>query len=122
MSAQSEFRADDNDVVSPGWHEVAKKQVALLGWSIWSTLGRIGPSPDPAKQTDQRNDGLATIGWITAILIPVVGLVVGIMLSSRNDRRGVPIAITAVVVIVGWIAFWVTLNIIVANSVSATGY
>jgi hypothetical protein len=64
------------------------------------------------------NDGLATIGWITAILMPIVGLVVGIMLSSRNDRRGTPIAITAVVIMVAWVVFWIVLNAILASSVS----
>jgi hypothetical protein len=114
--------ADIAEGASSGWYEAAKRQATLLVWSVWSALGRFGPTPDPAKQADQRNDGLATIGWITAILIPMVGLVVGIMLSSRDDRRGVPIAITAVVVIVSWIAFWVILNIIAANSASTAGY
>lgn len=118
-----EFQATDS--TSPDWYEAAKRRARH--WyglaAVWSaTLGQPRLSHDPARKTDQRNDGLATIGWITAILIPFVGLVVGILLSSRDDRRGVPIAITAVVVIVAWIAFWVVLNIIAAHNLRTAGY
>ena len=41
-----------------------------------------------------------TFGYITAILIPLVGFVVGIVLATRGDRRGGIVMILAVIVFV----------------------
>lgn len=35
-----------------------------------------------------RNDSLATWGFLTAIFLPIIGIVIGIVLLSRNDKRG----------------------------------
>jgi hypothetical protein len=110
--AESEPKVDEADSSSapPGWYEYPHDGGQRY-WDGQRWHGRAG-------QADPRNDGLATIGWVTAILVPIIGLAVGVMLSGRNDRRGMPIAITAVVVFVAWIAFWVILNAVIASSVS----
>jgi len=100
----------------PGWYE----DPLGGGERYWDgqQWGSYWITPDPTRKADRRNDGLTMIGWITAIVIPLVGLVVGIILSSRDDRRGTPIALTAVGIFVAWIVFWVILNAVVASSVS----
>jgi hypothetical protein len=95
---------------------------AAISIAYWKVRGWFAPGGATVGISNQRNDGLAVIGWITAILVPMIGLVVAVILGSRNDRRGVPIAITAVVVMVVWIGFWVILNIIAANSLHSAGY
>jgi hypothetical protein len=77
-------------------------------------------APDQAQQpgTSPKNDGLVLIGWITAVLVPIVGLVIGVIVSSRDDKRGTHIAITAVGVIVAWTLLWIIL-IVTANSNAA---
>ncbi|MBS1862358.1 MAG: DUF2510 domain-containing protein [Actinobacteria bacterium] len=109
--------AADDGVAAPGWYD----DPSGGGERYWDgqQWGEHWLSREAKGGTSPENDGLATIGWITAILIPFVGLVVGIILSSRNDRRGTLIAITAVAVFVAWIAFWVILN---AIAVSSAGY
>jgi hypothetical protein len=45
-----------------------------------------------------KNDTLVTIGWITAVFIPIVGLILGIVANSRGDKRGTYVIICSIVV------------------------
>lgn len=94
-----------DDTAGPGWYADPQGGPEQRYWDgqRWLGLGTAGQAPE--------NDGLATIGWITAILMPLIGLIVGIVLSSRNDRRGTQIAIAAVAAFVFWIIIWVVLAV-----------
>ena len=63
-----------------------------------------------ANGTSSENDTLVVVGWITAILFPIIGLIVGIVVSGRNDKRGMHIVIAAVVAFIVWIAIIVAIN------------
>lgn len=54
------------------------------------------------KTSDGRSseDKLATFGYITAVLIPLVGFVVGAVLATRGERRGGYVMVLAVAVFV----------------------
>ena len=52
---------------------------------------------DPTDTSDARveeNQRLANWGWALGLIVPIFGFVIGIVLTSRSDRRG-PL-------IVGW--------------------
>lgn len=53
----------------------------------------------PGDGEDPRNDTLVAIGWFTAIFLPVIGLIIGIVLGSRGDRRGSQVMMVAIVVL-----------------------
>jgi hypothetical protein len=105
----------EGGVAEPGWYtdpDETHLQRYWDGaeWTDWTDEtydaddGRAG-----GEETDPRNDTLATIGWITAIFFPIIGVVVGIILGSREDRRGTSIVVTATVVFIVGIAVWVAL-------------
>lgn len=48
--------------------------------------------------SDPGNETLVIVGWITAVLFPIAGLIIGIVLSSRGDKRGTPILIVSIVI------------------------
>ena len=60
--------------------------------------------PAPPARPSRSGDTLAVIGWITAVLIPLpVGMVIGAVLASRDDKRGRWILGVSVGVTVIWI-------------------
>ncbi|MGA8745107.1 MAG: DUF2510 domain-containing protein [Solirubrobacterales bacterium] len=89
----------------PGWYP---DPLGGAGQRYWD--GQRWLDNTPPKGTDSKNDGLVTAGWITAILFPLIGLIVGIVVSGRNDKRGTSIIIAAVVAFVVWIFIWVAIN------------
>src|SRR4051812_4500565 len=67
-----------------------------------------GPTPRPAVPQgemvkDPRNDTLAVAGYI-ASLVPLIGLIIGLVLRSRRDPRGNTVLIVTAVVFVIYIA------------------
>jgi hypothetical protein len=56
------------------------------------------PQPKAPTTKDPKNNILAIVGWITAVLVPIVGAIIGIILITRRDSRGWPIIGLAVVV------------------------
>lgn len=92
----------------PGWHDGAP-----AGWYLdpdQAPLRRYWDGSDWTEWTDAthddpddgehpENDTLVAIGWVTAILLPLVGLIIGVVLGSRGDRRGAQIVSAALVVI-----------------------
>ena len=60
-------------------------------------------APQPVVST---RDPLTTAGWVTAILMPIVGFIIGIIMAARGERypgnSGVAIIIVAVVCFVVW--------------------
>lgn len=65
-------------------------------WTDW-TDDTYDQHPDRGENPE--NDTLVTIGWITAIFFPLIGLIIGIVLGSRGDRRGTQVVIVSIVVI-----------------------
>jgi len=51
------------------------------------------------QDEDPRNDTLVAIGSITAIFFPVIGLIIGSILSLRGDRRGSQVVMVSIVVV-----------------------
>lgn len=66
-------------------------------WSEWTD--RNYSSKALGGKENPNNDTLAVVGWITAVFLPIVGLVIGIVLNSRDDQRGTWIMVTSAVFI-----------------------
>lgn len=58
------------------------------------------PPPPPAAPRPQPDSGgLVTAGYVFAFLLPVVGLVIGVMLLSRSDPSGPKVTTIATVML-----------------------
>lgn len=60
------------------------------------------PAPVATHGRSSRNDGIATTGYIFAFLAPIVGIIIAIVLYSRNDNRGTPILLLSL--LIGFVA------------------
>jgi DNA-directed RNA polymerase subunit RPC12/RpoP len=66
-------------------------------------------SPSASTAVPVRVDGdLITAGWVTSVLIPIVGFILGILLLARGRRidHGIAILIFSLVMCGFWAAFW----------------
>jgi hypothetical protein len=84
----------------PGWYLDPDAAPLRRYWdgSAW-TEWTDETYDNPDRGADPKNDTLAAIGWITAIFLPLIGLIIGIVLGSRGDRRGTQIVSASIVVI-----------------------
>lgn len=88
--------------VEAGWYPDPQDPQAKRYWdgSQWSEwTDRNYSSKALGGKENPNNDTLAVVGWITAVLLPIVGLVIGIVLNTRDDQRGVWIMVTSAVFI-----------------------
>lgn len=71
---------------------------------------KAGPPTDAGSQPSSRaRNVLEIVGWITAVFFWPVGLVIGGILASRDDKRGYYILGVSVAMIVVRIVFYVVL-------------
>ena len=68
----------------PGWHKDPNDASQWRYWDGQQWTEHYAPRP-PGSDTSTSDDGLVTAGWICAILIPLVGLIIGLVLISRGD-------------------------------------
>jgi uncharacterized protein DUF2510 len=77
------------------------------GQRYWDGQGWTDHRAPPAPQhqpvvggrvRDPRNDGLATAGYVFAILLPIVGFIIAIVLYGRNDSRATAVLLTSILV------------------------
>lgn len=63
----------------------------------------------PAEAPSRSSNVLAVCGWITAVVFPPVGVLLGAMLASRDDKRGRWILGVAGAMIVLWVIYVIVL-------------
>lgn len=87
----------------------SKAERQTLTWPAAPVDGEGGnelqPPPGPDGHAANRlNNVLAVAGWITAIVLPLpVGMVIGAILASRDDKRGRYILGVAIAIAIIWI-------------------
>lgn len=70
----------------------------------------VAPRPAPDQAVPKSSNALAIAGWVTAILFPLpVGMVIGGILASRDDKRGRYILGVSIAVAVIWIISFVVI-------------
>lgn len=87
-----------------------------------------GPHFEVVENRPVRNpsdgNGLVVAGWVCAILFPLIGLIIGVVISSRNDPRGKwVIAVSAGMMLLSYIYLQSMMNEAVNTSLQqgATG-
>lgn len=63
----------------------------------------VVPNHRPAQNAGEGN-GLVVAGWVFAILIPIIGLIIGLVVASKNDDRGKwIIAVSVGIMVLGYL-------------------
>lgn len=63
------------------------------------------PAPSPAQHPTARdNEALITWGYVTAILFPIVGFIIGVVLLGRRPGHGVLCMLIAIAAAMAWYA------------------
>ena len=89
-----------------GWYPDPEGSGQQRFWDGANWSDQLAPPQQQAQQVvggrvkDDRNNWLAAWGYLTAVLLPIVGIIIAIVLYNRNDSRGTPVLITSIVVIV----------------------
>src|SRR5690242_19350464 len=88
-----------------GWYEDPDGTGQQRYWDGSKWTDQLAPPPPQPEQQlvggrlkDPRNDGHAAAGYVCAILLPIVGIIIAIVLYNRNDTRGTPVLLTSVVI------------------------
>ena len=92
--------ASDQEAIPAGWYADPDEPATRRYWDgdEWTDWTDQTYERNLNRDKDSRNDTLVIIGWITAILIPIVGLILGIVVASRGDKRGTWVIIGSIVV------------------------
>lgn len=98
---------------SPGWKPDPADPAKLRYWkgTYWSQLYAVENPDDPTGpplpvKGGGGSSGFVEVGYLLAVLLPVVGFIVGLVLMSRDDEHGAKIMLTSVAFGVAWIALF----------------
>ena len=90
----------------PGWYPHPTMAQTQRYWDGFQWTDHIAPAavPVPASApASQVSDGLLAAGYITAILIPIIGFVVGIVVMAKGrSGHGIAMIIISIVAFVMW--------------------
>lgn len=88
----------------PGWYPHPSMTGTQQYWDGTRWTEHVAPgSPHAATATPAAgHDGLVVAGWVTAILLPLVGFIIGVVLLSKRTNHGVAMMIVSVVATLLW--------------------
>lgn len=82
----------------PGWYPDPKLAGTQRYWDGQRWTDNVAPLVMAPPRPASSDSNLETIGWLTAFLFPIVGVVVGIILATRSNSKGVPILLVSIAV------------------------
>lgn len=104
---------------APGWYDDPKMAGTLRYWDGARWTDQVAPTPASVPSPGSANavpDGLLVAGYITMILVPIVGAVIGIIALAKGEAKagGWILGVSIVSAIVG--------TYLVLNAASTTTY
>jgi len=85
----------------PGWYADPANPGGRRYWDGSAWTSQIAPAAPAPADTSSVSSGLVIAGYVFAVLIPIVGLVLGLVAAAKHTgsgtRHGVWIVVTAVV-------------------------
>lgn len=111
--AQSTSRKPDDR--SPGWKPDPANPGQLRYWKggYWTQMYAVQNPEDPTGEpvpiqaSSSGSSGLVEVGYLTAVLLPVIGLVIAIILLTKDeDDHGLRVLLTSVVCGIGWLVLF----------------
>lgn len=93
-----------------GWYADPTMVGTQRYWDGSSWSDHVAPGiPQPVAAAaavpaaaDGPSDGVIVAGWITAVVLPIVGFIIGCVLLSKRPGHGVPIMVLAVLATLFW--------------------
>lgn len=96
--------------LSPGWKPDPADPARLRYWkgAYWTQMYAVENPEDPTGppvpvKGEGGSSGFVEIGYLLAILLPIVGFIVGLVLISRDDENGGKVMLASVLCGVGWV-------------------
>lgn len=113
-----------------GWYPDPRRPGTQRYWDGRRWTDQIAPLPPqaqpptplfvpPQAPAEPRADGLVVPGYILAFLIPLVGLILGIVVASRHKGTGTNHGVWIIVVAVCSFIFWTA---VLSSSDGGSGY
>lgn len=85
-----------------GWYPHPSMAGTQRYWDGSRWTDHVAPGAPAAAVRPPDHSGLIVGGWITAIMIPIVGFVIGCVLLSKSSGNGVAIMIVSVIAATLW--------------------
>jgi VIT1/CCC1 family predicted Fe2+/Mn2+ transporter len=89
--------------VNPGWYPDQRAPGILRFWDgeRWTdNVAPMAPVAPVATHSPRNDNGMETAGWICAFLLPIIGVILGIILAARGNGKGAWILVVSIVVMV----------------------
>ena len=98
----------------PGWYPNGDV-MRLWNGLEWTDETRPLPAqvqqPAPVQQPEERAGGIVVVGYITAVLMPLIGFILGIVVATRpakaTSKHGAWIIVISIVAFFIWLAILV---------------
>jgi hypothetical protein len=88
---------------SPGWYPAPGNPKYQRYWDGEAWTGKVAPaSAKLGNPKESQDGGLVLAGILTALLIPIIGFIIGIILLAKSNMRGLWIMLGSV----GAFLFW----------------
>lgn len=89
----------------PGWYPDKNGAVRWWDGTAWSNQVRVPQAPGQSAQPAAKsNETLLLCGWGTALLVPFVGFILGIVAIAKNEMQGIGILLLSIVMFFVWSA------------------
>src|SRR4051812_9335216 len=107
--------------IPAGWYAHPSMPSTQGYWDGHRWTEHVAPTAPPVPAgsqppVEESFGAISVLGYITAILIPFVGFVIGVVLLFKRPSSGIPVIILSIV------AFFVWYSIVVGQSQSTYGY
>ena len=112
---QAEWEAPHPAAVSPGvatawgspqaagWYADPEMAGTQRYWDGEKWTDNVAPAAAPPARYEDTSDGLVVAGYLTAVLFPIVGFIIGIILITRGrSGHGVAMMVIAVIAVFAW--------------------
>jgi hypothetical protein len=92
-----------------GWYSVEDRPNTMGYWDGHAWTGDYAPSANvPVTSDREAAGGLVVVGYITAVLMPLIGFILGIVVATRpakvTSKHGAWIIVVSIIAFILWLA------------------
>lgn len=85
-----------------GWYPDPKMPGTQRYWDGTEWSDHVAPAPNSQRPAQPDNSALVAVGIVTALLLPIVGFIVGCVVAGRDSKTGAVIIVLSLFGAAGW--------------------